>query len=731
MSQLRRRRNFLKLSAVAVGAAVPAACYRETSDPPLLSEEESGKFFPQSVASGDPRPDSVVLWVRALDPNEPDADSQLELTLATDEGMTQAVALTADAGAMVTGADTDHCLMVRVGGLQPDTTYFYRFRYRGLNGVAQSRLGRTRTAPKEDSLEPVTFAVMSCQDYVGKYFHVARHIAEQELQFVVHLGDYVYETTGDPSFQAGSRDRQILFSAPEEALQLSRGDATFMAAGSLSNYRDLYRTYRSDPDLQALHERHPIIAIWDDHEFSDDAHGDVATYEDGTRDESSPARRAAADRAWSEYMPVDYTPRGEAGGSVASKWDKSGEFPDNFGIYRSFVFGQHLELVLTDLRRFRPDHLVPEDAPPGAVFLTAAEVAELLPEAPADLVPYVDIEEVWDGAYRQALADNAEALGITPESLIGNFSAVWINRALASLTDVEVPVPLDEQEPTLERGYAYHCLLKSEQFSRVGARYAVAAAPLEALAKKRWNETEGQSENLMGKRQRAWFLKTIRDSTRTFKIWGSEIAFQSRHIDLSGASAVPADLRTRIAVSAEDWDGFPNERRALLKELAAAGNVLILSGDLHCFFAGTPFVEGDEETRVVELTTSSVSSTTWKDGIARTLSTGGMVPAAVQALAQNIELLLTNDVARPNPHLAYLDLGRNGYSVVEVSKNDVTMTLRSLATQYVATAPEDLKRELDDLFDSELFRTRDGTAELEREVNGEFLTWSRSKMAFL
>src|SRR6185369_13955498 len=230
---------------------------------------------------------------------------------------------------------------------------------------------------------------------------------------------------------------------------------------------------------------------------------------DGAEDESEPDRRAAADQAWFEFMPIDYTQRSaDTGVRVASKLDKQGTFPNNFDIYRNFVFGQHLELVLTDLRRFRPDHLVPEDAPPGAVFLSAAEVAEQFDEPPADLVPYVELESFADGAYLTALVDNAEALGVTAESLSGLYSAVWINTALASLSGVDLPAAIDLEAPELERGYAYHCLLKSSQFSRIGSRYLVALPPFEALAQKLWRASKNQSENLLGKTQRDWFLKT-------------------------------------------------------------------------------------------------------------------------------------------------------------------------------------------------------------------------------
>jgi alkaline phosphatase D len=724
MSQLERRRNFLKLSVLGA-AAVPIGCYREGREPDALTPEESARYFPQSVASGDPRPNSVVLWVRLEDGERPRADAELELHVALDPQLKQPVTLAAEALALAVRAEDDHCLTVRVSGLEPSTTYYYRFSYATQNGTAHSRVGRTRTAPAPTADATPRFAVICCQDFNGKYFHVARHVAEQDVDFVLHLGDYIYESAGDPTFQTPTPDRSVELSAPEEALELGRGATSYLVAQSLSNYRDLYKRYRGDPDLQALHERHPVIAIWDDHEFSDDCHGDVATYSDGQRDEASPERRAAADRAWSEYMPVDWVT------APVSRYDAKADFPENLVIYRSFVFGRHLELLLTDLRRFRPDHLIPEDAPPGAVFLTQAELIDGAGDLPEDVVPYVDIEALAGGAYRDLLLEHAEGLAVDAGTLRGNVSAVWINGALEQLGAQATLPPIAVDDPELERGYAYHCLLKNSRYSRVGSRYVVAVRPFEALAAKRWRESDGQSERLMGDDQREWFLETLRESTRTFKIWGSEIALQSRHIDLTGFAQAPAELQRRIAISAEDWDGFPNERRALLTELSRAGNVVILSGDLHCFFAGTPFVEGDEETRVIELTTGSVSSTTWLDGIEGSLDQDGSIPMEVQALVQNVDALLADPLHRPNPHLAYRKLDRNGYSLVEVSEEAVAMTIHSIATKHVATAPRDLSAGLDELFETERFRTRAGSAELEWESDGEFLTWSREKMAFL
>ena len=132
-------------------------------------------------------------------------------------------------------------------------------------------------------------------------------IASLNASFVVHLGDYIYETTGDPSFQTPDESRKILFRNLSAAIQLqANSGAIFHAARSLDNYRDLYRTYRSDPALRALHESFPMIVTWDDHEFSNDCWGSHATYLNGREDENDVERRKAANQAWFEYQPVDF-----------------------------------------------------------------------------------------------------------------------------------------------------------------------------------------------------------------------------------------------------------------------------------------------------------------------------------------------------------------------------------------------------------------------------------------
>ena len=699
----------------------PVACSSDAAGRVL----DSTRVFPQSLASGDPRPNSVVLWTRVVDSERGDADLELLLEVATDETFASVLSLDgAPRRALQAFAELDHCVKTRVTGLEPGTTYYYRFTYEQGGARVSTRVGRTKTAPAEDADVNVRFAVVSCQDYAGKYFHAHRHLAALEVDVVVHLGDYVYETTADPSFQVENAARQVSFGKPHEALTLGSGAAQYQAAQSLDNYRDLYRQYRGDPDLQAVHERFPIIAIQDDHEFSDDCHGDVATYADGRTDETETPRRLAADQAWFEYMPVDFSD------APTSDWDGAQPFPEQLRYYRSFVFGRNVELVMTDLRRYRPDHLVPEDAFPGAVFLTEAALIELEGSLPDDAVPYVDLDDYDGGSYRAALRDGAEALAVRAASLTGLISAEFINDSLSKL-GLSDPAPIDLHSAALERGYAYHQLLKTEEFSRIGSRYVVAVDVFNALAKAAFVDSKGASEQLMGARQRRWFLETMKASTRTFKIWGNEVCMMPRHIDLTPVVIAPASLRKKIAISAEDWDGFPNERAALLKELAALDNVVIVSGDLHCFFAGTPFANGDPEQRVVEFVTGSLTSSTWQDGLTSLATSNPSLPPETKYIAASIGTLLIDPETRPNPHLAWQNLKDNGYAVFEASAQRLSATLFSLPSAAVAIAPEALDDDLGTLFSEQQFEVQAGASDLFRDNAGVRERWDIATVSWV
>jgi alkaline phosphatase D len=278
--------------------------------------------FALGVASGCPRPSSIVLWTRLLldldeaaaraNPFAPaDATSRgpldVEWTIARNESLTQVV----QSGIVTAVAAYAHSVHVVVDGLAPDRWYFYRFRC----GNVVSPLGRTRTAPTIDApTSRFRLATASCQQYEQGYYAAYRDMAARELDLVVHLGDYIYENSWGSGHvrKHGTGTPSLLF-----------------------EYRDRYALYKSDPDLQAAHAAFPWLVTWDDHEVFDNyllgggAPGGSEAFLE---------RRRAAYQAWFEHMPV---PPQLAGDFSAMR------------IYGHYRFGQMLDLMMLDLRQYR------------------------------------------------------------------------------------------------------------------------------------------------------------------------------------------------------------------------------------------------------------------------------------------------------------------------------------------------------------------------------------------
>ncbi len=737
-----KRRQFLRTSVVVAGPVI-AACspddgesQSDTADPTQdAGPEQDGGVprvqvdptrFPQSVASGDPKPNSVVLWTR-FDGGDEESVA-LDLELALDEDFEQRVTL-GNAARLRLSAERkwDHCLRVRVDGLDPDTHYFFRFvRDDGGEAVA-SRTGRTRTAPEPTANRDVKFAVMSCQDYGGRYYHAHRHAAARDMDFFVHLGDYIYETAGDPRFQQEDAERRVVFSDLDGALELtSTNDVpgseeavtrTFFAARSLDNYRELYRTVRSDPDLQRLHERYPMVAVWDDHEFSDDSYGQTATYLSGREDETDPERRANADQAWFEYMPVDY----DAGEDF--EFDRDDDFPDNLLIYRDFHFGQHVHLVMTDLRRFRRDHLVAEDAVPAAVAITEERLVELLGEIPEQAQAYVDIDELGDGAYVRALraaASDGVNFGVDVTRLSGATNVPYLNGLIETHNleaDADPLDPLDPDDTAYPRGIAYAQVGKTADYSSFGARYFVEPDIFELIALDRYQASEGLSEEVMGAAQRQWFIETLRGSDASWKIWGNSYTLATRSLDLSSVT-LPGGLGRRFRLSADDWDGFPNQRKALLEALDGVDDLIAVTGDSHSFFASTTGI--DDPASVIEFVCGAISSSTYQS----VLQSGIDGVPGIDLLAPLAGAL----IEQANPHIAYQNVADNGYAVLEASSDALHVRFYELALGKVFE-PE-LDGELDDHFAVREFRVRHGTRRIEQLLDGEFRRWDPESQSY-
>ena len=279
--------------------------------------------FAWGVASGDPAPDGAILWTRV--PSSPTGPVAVRWRVAADPALRDVVA----AGAATASAADDWTVKVRVRdrALRPSTTYWYRFGALG----AGSRTGRFMTLPDPATpLERLRLGYVSCQDFTSGRFHALRLLADADVDYVLHLGDYIYESVSDPRFQQrGPADRRLRLPGDRDR------------AETLDDYRWLYRTYRRDPDLQRLHERVAVIPIWDDHEFANDGYG---IHDTDTADEDAnadPARRSAASQAWAEYMPADVA------------FDPTADPVDQIRVHRRFAFGDLVDLVLTDERLHR------------------------------------------------------------------------------------------------------------------------------------------------------------------------------------------------------------------------------------------------------------------------------------------------------------------------------------------------------------------------------------------
>ena len=330
------RRKFLGRTAFfTVAAASLSACGGGDDGEP------AGRYaFPQGVASGDPKDSSVVFWSRCVrtSANTDSGDIPLALQVSTRDDFASLVA-NVTLSASVT---YDFTVRAKVTGLAPATRLYYRF----LAGGDTSAVGTTRTAPAAATTNAqVRFAWFTCQDWSVNHWGAMSLMAQEELDFLVHVGDYIYETVG-ASFQAGAAE------PAHTAIQFPNG--TTLPDGSryattLADYRTLYRTYRGDARLQALHAKFPVVATWDDHEFSDDCWQDHQTYTNANLQQT--ARRRAASQAWVEYMPVDF-------GDVS--FDTANAAYDNLRIYRDFRFGTLMHLVMTDQRLYRDDHVVDE-----------------------------------------------------------------------------------------------------------------------------------------------------------------------------------------------------------------------------------------------------------------------------------------------------------------------------------------------------------------------------------
>ncbi|MDQ3680909.1 MAG: alkaline phosphatase D family protein [Actinomycetota bacterium] len=297
------RRQFVGWASLGTGALTLAANGVGTGRA-LAQPFFSGDPFSLGVASGDPLPDGVVLWTRlAPDPLAEDGSGGLppetygvRWEVAEDEGFAKVVRR----GAVEAGPELGHSVHVEVGGLQPGREYFYRFRA----GPEISPVGRTKTAPALNApVSRLSFALASCQAWVGGRYAAYRNMAREDLDLVIHVGDYIYE---------GRTTR------------------------SLADFRKLHARYKTSPDLQEAHAAFPFVVTFDDHEVDNNWAGGIP--QDNTADFLE--LRANAFQAYYEHLPL----------RLASKPQGA-----DIALYRRLTFGNLAEINVLDTRQYRSD----------------------------------------------------------------------------------------------------------------------------------------------------------------------------------------------------------------------------------------------------------------------------------------------------------------------------------------------------------------------------------------
>lgn len=657
------RREFLKLFTAGAGCfAIMAA---STPFLPRLGRANAAPFsfhFPQGLASGDPQPDAVMLWTRveALNPDAalPSGDIDLYLQVALDDGFERVVA----EQAVRASRASDHTVRVFVQGLAPDTVYYYRFHA----GRDQSPLiGRTRTAPRPGASRKVRFAAVSCQNYEQGYFGAFRRLVnddieaapDEQIDFVLHLGDFIYERTGDvPEEQQPAR---VIGPLPDGSEPwIPDGTKSYwqkgsQAAVSLADYRHLYKAYLTDPDLQAARARFPFVHTWDDHEFTNDSWQSHDTYfGDGI---PAQKRKVAANRAWFEFIPavltrarsfngiaspahdfrnarVDDAPLGEHGDDWLYQGDNL-KAVSSLTIYRALRWGAMLDLVLTDLRSYRSPPVITE------------EVKALIKGAP---MPPVRIVQTLD-------AGRTANGGSPPETI--------------QYGDKEIANPRKDAPPGTQLGLA----------------------------------------------QKAWLKEVLKVSTATWRVWANGGPALQMRLDFS---RIPFAGLEDGYVGTDAWQGYPGELKELVGFIKdeGIGNTVSIAGDYHTFAAGRLPVDPDADElsfAVPEFVTAAISSASMYSMADRGTKNSGFFHRAVtlqegeknwenwnntlvNGLRAGILVNYTNSEylfdlvrnERASPGLDYFDSDAHGYMLMTLTEDAITAEQVNVGDVFRDEGPE-------------------------------------------
>ena len=631
------RRDFIQLAA-AMGASL---AWSGTARASRTKWVERRELYPEGVASGDPDPNSIILWTRR--PFQSDARQKLTVEVAEDDAFRKVVA---HAPAPVSAA-ADWTARVLVGGLKPSSVYWYRFTDAEGNG---SRIGRTITAPRPSDTRPVNFAFVSCQDvnegklngYRRMIFEDERAAPAEQLGFVLHLGDFIYEVIQYPEEVKTRYDRTIYEVARLPAEPDSFKVSNFHIPLTVEGYRAIYKGYLHDPDLQDARARWPFVCIWDNHEFSWQGRQSIVQAAGPPR--PGQTVKVAANQAWFEYIPARVnSPSGSLAefGAVPvknveiEKFDENGlgQEPNNLAAirsliaYRSLRYGRHLDLIITDQYSFKGP----------------------------DASDHEDVGKVYDPAFAGAFS---EPLMIALDA--GRTANGGSPPATLSFREATIPNPRKDSAP----------------------------------------------RTILGAEQKAWFKDQLKRSTATWKIWANSLGALDIRIDPENIPASMVDKKwpagTFGILRTDEWGAAYHERGEiydLIRDAKITG-FGIVSGDRHSFWAGyaaaklppakyepvgVSFVGGslvspgamegfehgfkkDRTMRPLYVADRPDGSVAWTYNL---LLRHG-VRSALE-YSQSLDLERAKAVSNPDlaPHLEFFDAGGHGYATVRLSSDEM------------------------------------------------------------
>lgn len=453
--------------------------------------------FYHGVASGDPLADRVIIWTRVTP--QQDGPVSVSWRVATDPAMTDVV----KNGSFTTNAARDYTVKVDVAGLDAGRTYYYSFESFGRT----STIGRTRTAPS-GPVDHLRFAIVSCSNYQGGYFNAYGRLADRaDLDAVIHLGDYIYE------YEDGGYGYD-----PE----VGRGHEPANEIISLSDYRVRYSFYRLDNDLQRVHQQHPFIAVWDDHEFANDAFKDGAENHSPATEGNWETRKQNAFKAYFEWMPIREN-------AVANR------------IYRKLQYGDLVDLIMLDTRiEGREKDLEMEKMG----FLNSLASVQNLSLKKADQITQADIRQFVEEFLTQSVTVQG--------------GSVAKNDAFNS--------SMDRLAAALWADLQKDASAKKATFSADDW-----AALQQQLSQAETNQNKADL-SILGAEQLAWLLDNLRNSSARWKILGNQVMMMPV-VGFTNKDAWDGykDERGRLLKTIRDRD---------------IDNVVVLTGDIHSAIAG-------------------------------------------------------------------------------------------------------------------------------------------------